>query len=150
MTRRRPQCPRPSIADLDKLVTELKYLVNQCKTKAGPYYPKNLLQEAKIQLCYLDRNGRRHCKYKTIPGNLIDLQKKADECLAGNPVSCQSYTRQYLKLIDDIGRLADALTRSVPPGSGPVGIKIATRCLPKRPQPGQGYIPGLTNPIRLQ
>ena len=147
--RRRYNCPRPNTEQLDQLIGDLQGLVETCVSKAGSYYPNNLFQEGKIQLCYVDRNGRRQCELKTIPINLIDLKKRADECENGNQNSCRLYTDLYFKLIDYMERLTDALRRSVPVGATKIGIRVLTRCLPKRPQPGQGYLPGYGTPIRL-
>ena len=147
--RRYYACPRPNIDQLDRLIGDLKTLVEECANQAGSYYPKNLLHEGKIQVCYFDRNGKQKCQEKKIPMNLIDLKRKADECLDGNENSCRVYINLYSKLVDYIYRLSDSLRRSVPPGSTNIGIRVVTRCLPMRPRPGQGYIPGYGAPILL-
>lgn len=146
---RRYACPRPNTGQLDQLIGDLQTLVEQCADQAGPYYPKNLLHEGKIQVCYFDRNGRQKCQERKIPMNLIDIKKRGDECLDGNQNSCRLYQDLYLKLVDYIDRFSDSLRRSVPPGSTNIGIRVVTRCLPMRPQPGQGYIPGYGTGIRL-
>ena len=146
---RRYACPRPNLVQLDQMIGDLKTLVEECVDKAGPYYPKNLFQEGSIQLCYLDRNGIKRCELKRIPINLIDLKKRADECVGGNQNSCRVYKDLYFKLVDYIDKFSDSLRRSVPGGATNIGIRVVTRCLPMRPQPGQGYIPGYGAPIRL-
>lgn len=149
---RRPYgCGRPNSDQLDQIEVDLNTIITGCKDAAGPYYPKNLLLEGKVQMCYIDRNGRQKCEEIKLPFNLIDFARLEDACDGGNGDlnACARAGELLLEFRDRFDRIVDGLRRRVPPGARSVGIRIKTRCLPKRGGPPGKYIPGVTQPIIL-